>query len=193
NGDGKSDILWQSDDGSVAIWEMNGTAIVGGGNIQLNPGPSWHVKGTGDFNGDGKSDILWQSDDGSAAIWQMDGTTIIGGGNIPLNPGSPWHMTGSDGMRFINATSSTGTLTATSEPDEFVLTTHLPGALAIAGFNAAQDIIALSKASFANFAALLAHSTTSGGSTMIALDRSSSLTILGIAPGSLHASNFAFV
>ena len=30
----------------------------------FNPGPSWQVKGTGDFNGDGKSDILWQNNDG---------------------------------------------------------------------------------------------------------------------------------
>jgi hypothetical protein len=24
NGDGKTDILWRADDGSVGIWEMNG-------------------------------------------------------------------------------------------------------------------------------------------------------------------------
>ena len=24
NGDGKSDILWQNDNGQVAIWELNG-------------------------------------------------------------------------------------------------------------------------------------------------------------------------
>ena len=41
----------------------------------FNPGPSWQVKGTGDFNGDGKSDILWQGSDGTPAIWMMDGTT----------------------------------------------------------------------------------------------------------------------
>jgi serralysin len=40
-----------------------------------NPGPSWHVIGTGDFNGDGKSDILFQNTNGSVAIWLMNGTT----------------------------------------------------------------------------------------------------------------------
>ena len=46
----------------------------------FNPGPSWQIKGTGDFNGDGKSDIIWQGEDGTAAIWLMDGTnaTFVG-------------------------------------------------------------------------------------------------------------------
>ena len=59
--------------------------------VGANPGPSWHVEGTGDFNGDGKSDILWQHDSGQAAIWTMDGTTLIGGAITP-NPGADWHL-----------------------------------------------------------------------------------------------------
>jgi serralysin len=31
-GDGKSDILWQNDSGQVAVWQMNGLQIAGGGN-----------------------------------------------------------------------------------------------------------------------------------------------------------------
>ena len=42
----------------------------------FNPGPSWHVEASGDFNGDSKSDILWQHSDGAAAIWLMDGTNV---------------------------------------------------------------------------------------------------------------------
>jgi FG-GAP repeat protein len=42
NGDGRADILLQSSGGEVAIWEMNGTSIIGGGVI-ANPGPTWHV------------------------------------------------------------------------------------------------------------------------------------------------------
>ena len=52
----------------------------------MNPGPSWHVAGTGDFNGDGKADILWQNSDGTPVIWLMNGTSIIGGG---IAGGSP--------------------------------------------------------------------------------------------------------
>ena len=68
-------ILFQSSDGTPAIWLMNGLSAVSVGAVgPFNPGPSWHVKDSGDFNGDGKSDILWQNDDGTPAIWLMDGT-----------------------------------------------------------------------------------------------------------------------
>ena len=93
NADGRADILWQNDDGSGAIWAMNGTARIGGGIIG-NPGPSWHMKGTGDFNGDGRSDVLWQNDNGSVAIWQMSATSYIGGAVVG-NPGASWHVKGS--------------------------------------------------------------------------------------------------
>ena len=49
--------------GEVAIWELNGTSVIGSGSLG-NPGPSWHAIGTGDFNGDGFSDILWQNSSG---------------------------------------------------------------------------------------------------------------------------------
>ena len=78
NGDGKSDILWQNNDGTAAIWLMDGPnatfAGAAGPPIRGRPGT---IKGTGDFNGDGKSDILWQNDDGTPAIWLMDGTNAV--------------------------------------------------------------------------------------------------------------------
>jgi hypothetical protein len=42
NGDRKSDILRQNDSGEVAVWEINGTSVIGGGSV-ANPGPTWHV------------------------------------------------------------------------------------------------------------------------------------------------------
>ena len=45
-GDGKSDILLQNNDGSVALWDMNGTTILGGGLVASDPGPTWHIEGT---------------------------------------------------------------------------------------------------------------------------------------------------
>ena len=84
NGDGHSDILWQNANGQVAIWEMNGTNVIGGGTVSANPGPSWKAIGTGDFNGDGHSDILLQNTNGQAAIWEMNGTNVIGGGWAPI-------------------------------------------------------------------------------------------------------------
>ena len=65
NDDGKSDIVLQNSNGSVAVWEMNGGQISQSG-VVANPGPSWHVEGTGDFNGDGKSDIVLQNSNGAS-------------------------------------------------------------------------------------------------------------------------------
>ena len=94
NGDGKSDILWQSSDGTPAIWLMDGmNAVTAGAAGSFNPGPSWHVKDSGDFNGDGKSDILWQNDDGTPAIWLMNGTTVLSTAPpVSFNPGPSWHV-----------------------------------------------------------------------------------------------------
>lgn len=33
NGDGKSDILWQNDNGTPAVWLMNGFNVVSGANV----------------------------------------------------------------------------------------------------------------------------------------------------------------
>jgi len=93
DGDGYSDILWQNTNGQAAIWEMNGTSIIGGALVGSNPGPSWRIIATGDFNGDGYSDILWQNTSGEVYIWEMNGTTVIGGASLG-NPGPSWHAIG---------------------------------------------------------------------------------------------------
>ena len=40
NGDGKSDILWQNDNGQAAIWLMNGLNPIAGAAVGSNSGPS---------------------------------------------------------------------------------------------------------------------------------------------------------
>ena len=44
-GDGRTDIVLQNADGSVVLWDMNGTSIISG-NLVAGPGPTWHVEGT---------------------------------------------------------------------------------------------------------------------------------------------------
>ena len=83
---------------------MNGTNVIGGGTVGANPGPSWKVVGTGDFNGDGHSDILCQNTNGQAAIWEMNGTNIIGGGTVAPIPGQ------------VGKWSDPATTTATASP-----------------------------------------------------------------------------
>jgi Domain of unknown function (DUF4347)/FG-GAP-like repeat len=78
NGDGKADILWRNDYGSVAVWQMDGATVTAGSLTSVpNIDPSWRAAGTGDFNGDGKSDILWRNTNGSIAVWTMDGATVV--------------------------------------------------------------------------------------------------------------------
>ena len=89
-------ILWQNTDGQAAIWQVNGTDVVGAAWVGANPGPDWKAVGTGDFNGDGKPDILWQNTSGQVAIWEMDGTNQIAGGSqwVGANPGPDWKTVG---------------------------------------------------------------------------------------------------
>jgi SdrD B-like domain/Subtilase family/CARDB/FG-GAP-like repeat/Cadherin domain/RTX calcium-binding nonapeptide repeat (4 copies) len=74
NGDGKSDLLWRNDDGSVATWQMNGSTVTPKPIENLTP--DWQIAGTGDFNGDGKSDIILQNTNGSVITWQMNGAAV---------------------------------------------------------------------------------------------------------------------
>jgi hypothetical protein len=44
NGDSKSDILWQHDNGTAAIWTMDGTDVTFAGAAgSFNPGSDWHL------------------------------------------------------------------------------------------------------------------------------------------------------
>jgi microcystin-dependent protein len=106
-------IIWQNSNGQAAIWEVNGTNVIGGGAVSPNPGPSWKTIGTGDFFGGGSSDLLWQSTSGQVAIWQMSGTSLIGGGTAGLDPGPSWHAVGTgdfnhDGLSDILLQSTSG-------------------------------------------------------------------------------------
>jgi Ca2+-binding RTX toxin-like protein len=92
DGDSKSDILWQDDNGTAAVWLMDGPTPTFVGAVGTNPGPTWEIKGTGDFNGDGKSDIIWQGDDGTASMWLMDGTNATFVGAVGTNPGPTWDI-----------------------------------------------------------------------------------------------------
>jgi FG-GAP-like repeat len=88
-------ILFQSTSGQIAIWNLDGTNVVGGGTLSANPGPSWHAIGTGDFNHDfSLSDILFQDTSGQLAIWETIGTNVIGGGVVSANPGPGWRAVG---------------------------------------------------------------------------------------------------
>jgi hypothetical protein len=66
---------------------MNGATVLGRTTVG-NPGPDWHIMGSGDYNSDGKSDILWQNSSGAVAVWEMNGTSAIAAASIA---GPTWH------------------------------------------------------------------------------------------------------
>ena len=44
NGDGKSDIVWQSNDGTPALWLMDGTNVLSTSAAgSFNPGSDWEL------------------------------------------------------------------------------------------------------------------------------------------------------
>jgi hypothetical protein len=93
NGDGKSDLLFQSTNGTPQIWLMNGTSIISETQL-VAPPPQWKIVTSGDFNGDGLADILWLNTvTNQASIWEMNGTSIVSAVGLPAPP-STWHIAG---------------------------------------------------------------------------------------------------
>jgi hypothetical protein len=103
-GDGESDILWQTANGSPAIWEMNGTQVTAASYTMIGftvigaPGADWHIIGAGDFTGNGDDDLLWRTNGGALAIWEMNGFQITDAAYITEGsqqvgaPGPDWHL-----------------------------------------------------------------------------------------------------
>ena len=91
NGDGKADILWRHDDGSVEMWLMDGATVLQSSAIM--PAGTWRVQLVGDFNGDMRNDLVWRNDaDGSVGLWLMDGTARLERKTL-MGPGSGWTAT----------------------------------------------------------------------------------------------------
>ena len=92
SGDGRSDMLFQDATGALWTWQVDDTAITGGGDIG-SPGPGWTYLTSADFAGDGRSDALWLSSGGQLWDWDVDGTAIVGGGYLG-DPGGTWKVVG---------------------------------------------------------------------------------------------------
>jgi len=96
NGDGRSDILWQSDSGALSDWLANANGGFAGndGNAYGTVPTSWKMAGTGDFNGDGRSDILWRNSDGSLSDWlaNSNGGFAANDANAFTKVATSWHV-----------------------------------------------------------------------------------------------------
>jgi hypothetical protein len=101
-GDSLQNIYFQHDDGSLAVWEMNGAHQVRASYLDpVRPSEAgWIVRATADFDKDGKTDLLFQKDDGSLAVWFMDGAKLKSGALLnPTTTGDRnWQVVGADDM-----------------------------------------------------------------------------------------------
>lgn len=79
NNDKRTDILVQSDDGTVEAWLMNGTEVVDKTRLERNPedGAEWRVVGAGHFHSRGRNDLVLQKEDGTTKIELYDGTHFL--------------------------------------------------------------------------------------------------------------------
>jgi hypothetical protein len=93
---------------------------------------------------------------------------------------------------FTVVTPSSSNLTATSAPEAFDFSNVTFGAATIAGFDPSQDAIRFTAAPGSRSAGTLPPVSAVAGGTLIALDPAHSVTLAGIAPGSLSAANLRF-
>jgi hypothetical protein len=94
NGDGRDDILWRNDNGTVGYWygEENGGFTI---NPKLtNVSNDWTIVGTADFNGDGRDDILWANAAAGVGYWygEQDGSFSVNSKILGFPAG--WYVTG---------------------------------------------------------------------------------------------------
>ena len=88
-GNGMDDLLWETNSGALAEWDMNGSQITGAGYLtdggtQVNAPAGWDLVGAKDVNGDGKADLIWQTPSGQVAVWEMNGTQVVGAGYLAV-------------------------------------------------------------------------------------------------------------
>ena len=71
NGDGRDDVLWRHNNGTVTDWlgQANGGFAGNFDNANLALTNDWQVAGVGDFNGDGRDDVLWRASNGTVTNW----------------------------------------------------------------------------------------------------------------------------
>jgi len=96
NGDGRDDILWRNDDGSVTDWlaQPNGGFASNFANAFGQVDNTWQIVGVGDFNGDGRDDVLWHSNAGRVTNWlgQTNGGFIGNFVNADGQTGTDWDV-----------------------------------------------------------------------------------------------------
>jgi hypothetical protein len=212
NGDRKADLIMQGLDNNFWVSLSTGTGFTGAQSWikhsgSFVPGEAQYA----DLNGDGKTDLIMQGLDN--AFWASLST-----GNPPPMQGALTANDGASGMVTQPAPSGTNlssvqtdpvangaadfnvtsvpsgdlVLTAQTAPETFDFGGWVFGNDEIAGFDPTQDAIRLNSGLVNSIASVQADTSAIAGGTLITFDASHSLTLDGVAPGSLGAANFRF-
>jgi hypothetical protein len=91
DGNGTSDIVLRSTNGTVALWTQTG-ATTTSTQIVAASDPNFAALGQGDFNGDGRFDLLFRNAGGILAQWQMNGAAVSAVGAYVTDPN--WTVAG---------------------------------------------------------------------------------------------------
>jgi hypothetical protein len=100
NGDGKSDLIWRSTNGSqFAYWLMSGTQLAGSFAAPMSA--TYKLVAMGDFNADGKMDVIW-TDGTNMYMWIGNGSsfTSVYMGAYPAG----WTVTGTGDLNGDGST-----------------------------------------------------------------------------------------
>ena len=95
NGDGRDDVLWRNDNGTVREWlgQSDGTFVGNTAHVNFVPAAGTHVVGIGDYNGDGIDDLLW-SNNGTItqSLGRTDGSFVDNSAQVNIHTGTEWHV-----------------------------------------------------------------------------------------------------
>lgn len=95
NQDAHLDLLVQHSTGSIAIWLLNGSTLIGNQVVSLSPGdPQWRLAAANDLDRDGHADLIFQHRDGTLAVWYLSRANVRSTTfTSPNHPGDPhWRL-----------------------------------------------------------------------------------------------------
>ena len=92
DGDGVSDLLFQSAGGDAGRWFMNADGSTRDAGFWFNLG-GWEIKACGDYEGTGRSQLFFQTAHGDVAYWRLD-TNGNAQASVPLGNMGMWKLRG---------------------------------------------------------------------------------------------------